>query len=71
MKNDCEGCIVYRNKYGEDEPHCRVGIIPYISESLQCPCRSCIVKMVCKEDTCDKYRTYITQSNKFRRENNV
>lgn len=70
MKNECEGCVAYNSHYGEKEVHCQLEIIPYISETLQCPCRTCIVKIVCVT-TCIEYKNYVTRSNKYIREKNI
>ena len=70
MENECKGCVAYRNTYGEDEPHCGLALISRISETEQCPCITCIVKVVCVS-TCSDYQKYVTKSNKFRRDNNI
>jgi hypothetical protein len=70
MEDKCFGCVAYRNLYGEENPHCGLAVIPCISESLKCPCINCIIKVVC-DQTCEAFRIYAQQSNKFRRENYV
>lgn len=59
MKNECEGCIAY---YSEEKKCCRLGVIPCISESLQCPCRTCIIKVIC-DNTCEDFMNYVTKSS--------
>ena len=66
----CKGCIAYRSTYGEKEPHCGVSVISQISETEQCPCINCIVKVVCVS-TCLEFKQYVTKSNKFRKKNNI
>lgn len=61
MKNECEGCVSYVRF------HCRLGVIPRISDEIQCPCRSCLVKIMCSDIVfCDEFQTYRILSNEKR-----
>ena len=58
MDSECKGCLVYRDH------ECGVKLIPYISETLQCPCRKCLVKVICKNgcEDIDAYGKIATKS---------
>lgn len=58
MEIECEGCTLYSRYLAK----CTDYIIPHISETLQCPCRTCIVKVVCNY-TCKDFKAYIKLSN--------
>ena len=61
IESECKGCVSYKRD------HCRLGVIPYISNEIQCPCRSCLVKVVCSDTVCcDVFRTYRILSNETR-----
>lgn len=53
MTSECKGCIVYSEK----DNRCGIEIIPHISETEQCPCINCIVKIMCK-GTCQDFKIY-------------
>lgn len=69
MANECEGCLSYLdNAYSEK--YCNVGIIPHIEGTEGCPCRTCLVKMMCSHHVCVefiKYR-YISRRKRSYRE---
>lgn len=48
----CKGCITL-----SQEGYCFSQFIPYISETLQCPCLTCIVKVVCMA-SCKEFNEY-------------
>lgn len=52
MVNPCKGCLVF-----SDDGRCLTGLDPHLSETEQCPCMNCLVKMICDED-CSDYREY-------------
>lgn len=61
MKNECEGCAVYVRD------HCIVGVIPRMSDKIQCPCRTCLVKMICSINViCKEFTDYRILSNEKR-----
>lgn len=63
--SECEGCTVYRNYEGGKR--CDAGIPPVISEDLECPCRKCLVKMVCGTQMCDDLSIYIAKARLHQR----
>ncbi len=52
IREGCEGCYV-RSK-------CVIGSVSlkdsYKNKITNCPCKICIVKMICGTDTCEQYR---------------
>ena len=61
IENECKGCVSYARD------HCRLGIIPHISNETQCPCRICLVKTMCDEVTyCKDFMKYRIISNEKR-----
>ena len=63
MESECEGCKMYSSYLAK----CTMYIIPYISETLQCPCRTCIVKVVCY-NMCEEFDDYGKLSDIKKRE---
>lgn len=58
MVEGCKGCLtayVPNGDYG-DYTSCVVKI-PFISNTVKCPCMDCLVKMVCG-DMCEKFTLY-------------
>lgn len=53
---ECKGCVIYNN-VAEEGPYDRNGKCPGRLEILisKCPCRICLVKVLCK-DGCDLFR---------------
>jgi len=49
MTNQCEGCHTYDGK------ECMNGL-PRERNGWECPCRTCLVKMVCTKQCEDMYR---------------
>lgn len=52
-KGGCKGCMWYNLKLSE----CDLSITPYASETEQCPCMNCLVKMIC-ETECEDFQQY-------------
>jgi len=50
MSKECEGC----NRYST---YCKIGLIPKISRRAECPCRTCLVKVMCVA-SCTDFRRY-------------
>ena len=53
-QESCRGCVL-KNR-------CVDGVVPHLSETEQCPCITCLVKMVCN-DTCEKWTEYLHLSD--------
>jgi len=47
MGDGCRGCIACKHDEKTDTFCCILEIIPYISETEQCPCIDCLVKAIC------------------------
>lgn len=52
LRDPCKGCICC-----EINGSCGMGITPYISETVHCPCLNCIVKVICR-DICEEFKKY-------------
>ena len=52
MENECRGCMCC-----DTDGTCGMGITPYISETVYCPCLNCIVKIVC-HGICEEFKIY-------------
>jgi len=52
MSSECKGCTCYEVDF------CVVGIIPHLEGTDGCPCRTCLVKSMCSDDTCLAYVKY-------------
>lgn len=50
MNNECKGCNL--------EGDCVDGVKPHFSETKQCPCINCIVKVIC-HDACEEWKNYL------------
>lgn len=57
MENECKGCTVYEDQI------CAIRLNPRISETLQCPCMNCLVKIMCI-GVCQEFNTYVKISGK-------
>ena len=55
LKDPCKGCRSY-SPY--EETLCSAEVIQFISESKECPCLTCLIKMIC-ENSCDKFLIYL------------
>ena len=51
MESECKGCASNKSSY------CRAVVIPQISSLQECPCKTCLIKMVC-HDQCTKLTNY-------------
>lgn len=56
-QRECKGCTTYDYDEALQEGTCLEGLNPHISNTKQCPCLNCIVKMIC-EDGCINFRRY-------------
>lgn len=52
MESECKGCKSY-----DEKEYCRFGIIQNIENTKGCPCRTCLIKVVCN-DLCDEFLEY-------------
>lgn len=66
MDDACRGCVIYNesNKNKGNNGACPIGIIPVISKSEECPCRKCLVKMMCT-GVCDEFKVYVNKSRRI------
>jgi len=67
IPDGCKGCLSYYiPKDAWNTSHRKIkgcGVrIPFISNSVKCPCMDCLLKMVC-EEVCDKFERYNNMSN--------
>ncbi len=68
MKNDCEGC----NMYDEEHNACLTDLEYYPDLLERCPCRICVVKVVCN-NVCEDYQEVVVMGmyrGNFRRSPN-
>lgn len=65
MSSECEGC----NMYEEDLKVCGLAFKPHLSETQECPCLTCLVKVMCGT-TCNDYDKYRILSEGKRVEDN-
>lgn len=49
----CKGCRMH-NKYISG---CEVDIVPCILDGTQCPCMTCLIKVMCN-NACEKFQEY-------------
>ena len=56
-KKMCEGCVTYYVD-GGNSPCRSVRHMPYIPETLLCPCSNCILKAMCSEP-CVDFSNYV------------
>lgn len=55
MDNDsCDGCGGFRNKQS-----CQ---LIDDKKDKDCPCRVCLVRMMCTTDTCNEYKAYVSNT---------
>ena len=57
MESKCKGCRTYDYVLELHKGSCLAGVTPQLSETEQCPCITCIVKMICGEG-CKAYIEY-------------
>jgi len=57
MEDECRGCIL---KHGMDSlsEDCPIGLPKHLSETEQCPCINCLVKVVCM-GVCQPFKDYV------------
>jgi len=58
---ECKGCKTYNMI---DSKSCALGVLPCISKTEQCPCRTCLVKVVC-DKTCEEFVIYLQLSREY------
>jgi len=51
---ECKGCQSYDN----DLQECTLGFVSSLSETLECPCKTCLIKCMCTQ-VCDRLITYL------------
>lgn len=63
MDNDCKGCESYVNG------RCELGILLHMSETEQCPCSTCLVKVTCEDNVCEAFVQYARKSGMIQNNN--
>jgi hypothetical protein len=58
-KNECEGCPIYKTVHSEPVNKA----CPYLSETLKCPCKNCLIKVVCS-DLCEPWKRLFIEDQK-------
>ena len=53
LKNECEGCLSYSRDL---MCGCEINSTPYKSETEHCPCLTCLIKGMCREECEDLTR---------------
>lgn len=67
MDNGCRGCVIYAGETYKPKPTsktCPIGIIKAISETEECPCRKCLVKVMCT-GVCVEFKKYVNTSRRI------
>ena len=60
MESKCKGCRTYDYVLELHKGSCLAGVTPHLSETEQCPCITCIIKVMCNK-ACDDFHDYMTK----------
>lgn len=57
--SECKGCKTY-----DEKGYCRFGVIQNIENTDGCPCRTCLIKVICN-NLCDEFINYKRSSREI------